>query len=340
MKRLRLAVGFTVPLLLAVLAIAWFSSERKPYRGRTLSQWLQPTVMDRQSHDGERNCLSNSALAFEEAGRSGIELLLQETAAADNGWNWRVFAAGDHLYQRGWLAGTRPRVLQWPQERLHWPARILSSVRVSPEFIPLVAKHFSEAENALASLGKRAPSARVSNQTARHTLETRFRALAAALANGGRAGTGILTNALSHAADPERKSALAYALQLGGTNAEAAVPALLALAARPADLEQARRLAKRPVPPGVHPSDWPGDYSLALRALIAIRGQASIPFLVKAATNGHVGALSALGEYGPTAQACLPQLLPLTTNADPQVSFQAEIAVRKIRGGTELPANP
>lgn len=340
MKRLRLAVWFTVPLLLAVLATTWFASERKQYRGRTLSQWLQPRVMDRQSHDGLRDYLSNSALAFEEAGRSGVELLLQETAAADNSWNWRVFEVGDYLYQRGWLMGTRPRVLQWPQERTYWPASILSSVRVSPELIPLVAEHFSAAESDLIAVGARAPSARVSNQIARHTLETRFRALASALAKSGIAGIATLTNALTHTTDQECKIALVYSLQSAGTNAEASVPALLTLAAHPADLEQTRQQAKRPVPPGIHPSDWTDDYHLVLRALCDIRGQASIPFLVKAATNGHVGALSALGEYGPVAQAWLPQLLPLTTHGDPQVSFQAEIAVRKIRSGTGLSVNP
>lgn len=99
-------------------------------------------------------------------------------------------------------------------------------------------------------------------------------------------------------------------LQEMGTNAVRAVPAIVAMA------------------------EQPEAYPRAVSALIAITGEAklSLAMIVRAATNGHVSAISALAEYGSAARHILPQLLPLTTNSDPQVSFQAEIAVRKIRG--------
>jgi len=41
---------------------------------------------------------------------------------------------------------------------------------------------------------------------------------------------------------------------------------------------------------------------------------------------------SLIGEWGTNTGPWLTPILTLTTNANPQVSFEAEIAVRKIRG--------
>lgn len=324
--------GLVLAAVAAVSLIAIAVPDARTYRGRTLTQWLQPTLMERQSYEGLRGYQTNSVLAFEEAGRSGVELLLHEIAARDNGWNWRLFAAFDYLYQRNWLSGTRPGFSQWPQERVFWPASILSGMRAPSTCIPQLTDHFADAEKAIVILGNRAPSVRVSNQTARDTLDIRFRATATALANSGPTGVGVVANALARTTDTDRAVTLIGALHQAGTNAEPAVPVLLALASRTKSKEADQALKSRPVPPGVHPLYSSSCYNLVLHALIDIRGDAALPFLLQAATNGHVGAVAAFGEYGPTAAHLLPQILPLTTNADPSVSFQAEIAVRKIRG--------
>lgn len=324
--------GAVLAAVAAVALIALVVPGAKAYRGRTLIQWLQPRSIERQSYEGLRGYQTNSVLAFEEAGRSGVELLLHEIAARDNGWNWRLFAAFDYLYQRNWLSGTRPGFSQWPQERVFWPASILSGLRAPSTCIPLLTDHFADTEQAIVTLGNRAPSVRVSNQTARDTLEVRFRATATALANSGPTGVGVVANALARTTDTDRAVTLIIALHQAGTNAEPAVPVLLALTSRAKDQEEERALKSRPVPPGVPLAYSSSFYGLVLHALIDIRGDAALPFLLQSATNGHVGAVAALGEYGPAAAHLLPQILPLTTNADPPVSFQADIAARKIRG--------
>jgi hypothetical protein len=328
--------GLVLAAVATVVLIAVAVPDAKAYRGRTLIQWLQPTLIERQSYEGLRSYQTNSVLAFEEAGRSGVELLLHEIAARDNSWNWRLFAAFDylyqHLYQRKWLSGTRPGFSQSPQERVFWPASILSGLRAPSACIPLLTDHFADAEKAIVTLGDRAPSVRVSNQTARDTLEIRFRATATALANSGPTGVGVVANALARTTDTDRAVTLIGALHQAGTNAVPAVPVLLALTSRTKAKEADKALESRPVPPGVPWAFASSFYGLVLHALIDIRGDAALPFLLQAATNRHVGAVAALGEYGPTAAHLLPHILPLTTNADPSVSFQAEIAVRKIRG--------
>jgi hypothetical protein len=324
--------GLVLAVVAAVALIAFAVPEARKYRGRTLIQWLQPTLMERQSHEALRNHQTNSVLAFEEAGRSGVELLLHEIAARDNGWNWRLFAAFDYLFQRNWLSGTRPGFSQWPQERVFWPASILSGLRAPTTCIPLLTDHFADAEKAIVTLGNRAPSVRVSNQTARDTLEIRFRATATALANSGATGVGVVADALARTTDTDRAVILIGALHQAGTNAEPAVPVLLALASRTKSKEEDNALKIRTVPPEVPMVYSASVYGLVLHALSDIRGDAALPFLLQAVTNRHVGALAALGKFGPSAAHLLPQILTLTTNADPSVSFQAEIAVRKIRG--------
>lgn len=324
--------GLVLAAVAAVALIAFAVPDARTYRGRTLIRWLQPTSIERQSLDRLRSYQTNSVLAFEEAGRSGVELLLHEIEARDNGWNWRLFAAFDYLYQRNWLSGTRPGFSQWPQERVFWPASILSGLRAPSTCIPLLTDHFADAEKAIVTLGKPAPSVRVSNQTARDTLEIRFRATATALANSGPTGVGVVAEALARTSDTDRAVIVIGALHQAGTNAEPAVPVLLALASRTKAKEEDKALKSRPAPSGVPWSYSSSYYGLVLHALIDIRGDAALPFLLQAATNRHVGAVAALGKYGPTAAHLLPQILPLTTNADPQVSFQADIAVRKIRG--------
>ena len=332
MSRRRKWGGLVLAAVAAVALIAFAVPDARTYRGRTLIQWLQPTLIERQSYEGFRGYQTNSVLAFEEAGRSGVELLLHEIAARDNGWNWRLFAAFDYLYQRNWLSGTRPGFSQWPQERVFWPASILSGLRAPATCIPLLTDHFADAEKAVVTLGNRAPSVRVSNQAARDTLEVRFRATATALANSGAPGVGVVADALARTTDTDRAVILIGALHQAGTNAEPAVPVLLALASRTKSKEEDNALKIRTVPPEVPMVYSASVYGLVLHALSDIRGDAALPFLLQAVTNRHVGALAALGKFGPSAAHLLPQILSLTTNADPSVSFQAEIAVRKIRG--------
>jgi hypothetical protein len=163
-------------------------------------------------------------------------------------------------------------------------------------------------------------------------LEVRFRATATALANSGATGVGVVADALARTTDTDRAVTLIGALQQAGTNAEPAVPVLLALASRTKSKEEDNALKIRTVPPEVPMVYSASVYGLVLHALSDIRGDAALPFLLQAVTNRHVGALAALGKFGPSAAHLLPQILSLTTNADPSVSFQAEIAVRKIRG--------
>ncbi len=293
--------GVVLAAVAAVALIALVVPDTRKYRGRTLIQWLQPTRVDFYGPDTEKFYQASSVLAFQEAGRAGIELLLRETALRDTSWNWRVFATYDELEKRGWRLGRRPRAFLWPYERRWRAAWILAQLQVSEGDFPLVEAGFLKHEQALNTLGTNAPSARVSNGAARRALCGDLRLLATAVARTGVQGMAAVTNAMARTTDPERLVTLAGALQAARYAASDNIV-----------LETLN--------------------TAVLNTMIGLHDEASVPFVLAAATNGHIGAIAALGEYGPKMNHLLPHLFPLTTNSDPQVSFQAEIAVRKIRG--------
>jgi hypothetical protein len=274
--------------------------------GRTLSGWLaiDPEQLPPQAWRAHDRDIRE---AFREAGPVGMEFLLDAIQERESGWRWKL------------LELARP--VRHPIQADRWETRLFgksrrasllafTAARKDESVCPLLSIRLAEAERILILTNQnRWLGAQVQMQV-HDARESCFWQIARLLAATGPAGLPALTNALRPGKPAMINSPLLDALMAGGSNAVPAVPAIIAVAEDPAMFAQ------------------------VVRALMVIQGRAdlSVPVLLRAATNGHVGAVSALGEFGPEVKHLLPQLLPLTTNSDPQVSFQAEIAVRKIQG--------
>lgn len=264
---------------------------------------------------------SNSVAAFASAGERGLELLLDELGcpqspsdawlfAQANQWRHRSPSLAKLLYYR-WHSET-------PEDRAQSASQLLTKMEFHERHVPLLARHFAGAL-------KRAPA----NPSSEFSAINRLGGVTRALARSGTNGVRIIANALAHPQNPDHVALMVMVLKDESKHAAAAVPALIALASLNVQQVYGQKAGNLTFLP-LHPSSERSHLPLVIDALSVIRGPASLPFLMHSATNGHLVALGAIGEYGPTAQAYLPHLLPLTTNVDRQVRVQAEIAVRKI----------
>jgi hypothetical protein len=313
-----------IVIAVAVTAI-WFRPDASSmHSGRKLRHWICPNSVDRWGPDTMNAYQSNSVAAFASAGERGLELLLDELGCKQSpSDSWRFAKAREWQRRSPFLANLL--YFRWnsgsPDERVQGASALLDRQAFDDRHVPLLARHLAAALRDSPTLS-----------TFEFGAMVRLGGITRALVRSGTNGVRIIADAVANPHSPDQVALMVGLLKTDNKYAGAAVPALIALASLGVDQAYGKKTGNLRLLFPLHPSSERSHLPLALDALSVIRGPASLPFLVQVATNAHTVAISAVGEYGRAAQAYLPQLLPLTTNADPQVSFQAEIAVRKIRG--------
>lgn len=309
-------------MAVAVTAIWLRPDASSMHRGRSLRHWICPNSVDLWGPDTMNAYQSNSAAAFASAGERGLELLLDELGckqspsdawrfAKAREWQRRFPFLANLLYFR-WNSGS-------PDERVQGASALLDRHAFDDRHVPLLARHLAAALRDSPTLS-----------TSEFGAMVRLGGITRALVRSGTNGVNIIADAVANPHDPDQVALMVQVLKSENKHVAAAVPALIALASISVDQAYGQKTGNLRLLFPLHPSSERSHLPLVLDALSVIRSQASLLFLVQVATNANTVAISAVGEYGRAAQAHLPQLLPLTTNADPQVRFQAEIAVRKI----------
>lgn len=307
----RIAVGI---VLVLALSAALFQGEEKPkHGGKPLSEWLRGQVVFAIEPDQA----TNLAMAFHAAGFEGTQLLLGELDAPSDRMAWAIHRLTAFVEDKAGRfspirRSIRPVLRAAGAERL---IRIMappdgdSLGLLTNKFLLLSRSPEDTATTPTRASFLRHASLPDSSELRGHRHQ-RFGDLTRWISKDGNLGLKFLIN------------------QIGATTSSVVRGATLAA------------LGSRNPPPGeavvaaIVAARYPDNEFQAAILLTRLQAEPSIalPILMRHAATNPALNLSFVTLWGTNAAPWLPQILPLATNADPQVSFLAEIAVRKIRG--------
>lgn len=312
--RLLWFIGCLMGIACAGLGWLLVTGSFREYRGRTLQEWLH-TPRSRQM-EVQVSHFTNAVQAFHEAGPQSVKVLLAEIGAPAQRMDRLLSDLGNRLQMRGWFRQGLPRLLHDPEGRSFAAQQMaLELPPLSDESLRLLTQEFEHLSAGLRALGPEPGAERQEHLhwvhwEGRALREGQLSAVADWIGQNGDRGLSFLTNQVFQTSESATQLAVLPVLKRANLSPAAVVPVLVHAARNP----KVAYLAAR------HLTDLHREPTVA------------IPALTQAAAKGNVTAAGLIGEWGTNAAPWLPAILALTTNANPQVSFQAEIAVRKIQG--------